>query len=212
MSGTGNFHIAVLGKSGHAGMPHKAVDAIVVAAEVISALQTLISRKRDPSIPVVLNVGTIQGGVRRSVVCGRVDMAGTVRCPDSKYLSETVPQYMGSVVRRICDGMGADCIFEYGVDQPPVVNDDSFTRHCAEVLTRTMGQRAVELRDCPMTAEDFSFLSQRVPALYLKLGTAGGPQTSHPLHSPHFDVDPLCYETGLLSVCSILFDQPGVLQ
>ena len=212
MSGTGNFHLAVLGKSGHAGMPHKAVDSIVTAAEIVEALQALISRKRDPSIPAVMNIGTIKGGTRRSVVCSRVDMAGTVRCPDTEYLSEVVPHSMEQIIRGVCEAMGAEYIFEYGVDQPPVVNDEMFVRHCASVLGATLGERAVELRECPMTAEDFSFLSQKIPALYLKLGTAGGPETAYPLHNPNFDVDTACFETGLLGVCSILLDHVGALK
>ena len=212
MAGTGNFHITVLGRSGHAGMPHMATDAIVVSAQLIEALQTLISRRKDPSIAAVMNIGTICGGVRRSVVCERVDMTGTVRALDPAYLSEEVPRIMKQTIEHVCAAMGAQGILEYGVDQPPVVNDTAFVHDCARVLKQVMGDRAAELRECPMTAEDFSFLSRSIPALYMKLGTAGGADTRYPLHNPHFDVDPACSEAGLLGICSLVFDYLGGLQ
>lgn len=212
MSGTGNFRISVIGQSGHAGMPHKSVDAIVVAAEVVAALQLLVSRKRDPSIPVVLNVGTICGGVRRSVVCGRVDMAGTVRCPEPTYLSKDVPMLLEKMIGHTCEALGASHVLEYGVDQPPVINDGDFVQYCARVMNKALGGRAVELKECPFTSEDFAYLSQEVPAVYLKLGTAGGQATSYPLHDARFDVDTRCFETGLLGISSIILEYLGALR
>ena len=73
-----------------------------------------------------------------------------------------------------------------------------------------MGEKAIELHGCPMTAEDFSILSNEVPAVYLKLGTAGSNrETQFPLHSSSFDVDPACFETGLLAVSGIMLDYLG---
>jgi amidohydrolase len=207
MAGTGNFHIAVLGKGGHAATPHKTVDPMPVTAEVIMALQTVISRKVDPTYPLVLTIGTIKGGTRRSVITDRIDLTGTVRGFDTDVLGKEVPMHMESLIKGICEGNGGSYIFEYGVDEPPVVNDDTVVRDTAISLKRVLGDNAVELKDAPMTAEDFSFMARVVPSIYMKLGTCNGSEnTCYPLHNPKFDVDESCIACGVTGIVHTVFD------
>ena len=212
MAGTGNFHISILGKHGHAGTPHKTVDAIILAAQVVMSLQTVVSRKIDPSLPVVLTIGAIKGGSRRSSVAGLVDINGTVRCFDQKAISEDIPQAMESIIKGICIGGGGDYKFEYGVDQPPVINNDIVVQESAQSLKSILGNNVIELRDAPMTAEDFSWLAEGIPAVYLKLGTAGSDEdTQYPLHNPKFDVDEGCIKTGVLAIAKTMLDYLGTI-
>lgn len=213
MSGSGNFHLELRGRSSHAGMPQYSVDAIVLAAQVILGLQTVISRNLSPGMPVVLNIGAIQGGTRRSTVAGQVDLTGTVRCADSVCLRETVPSAMERVIRGICESAGGAYHFEYHAEIPPVYNAPEALAHDVPLLRAVLGDGVEELKECPMTAEDFAFLSERCPAMFLKLGTRGdAAQTQYPLHNGAFDVDERCLETGALAVSAIMLDYLGALE
>lgn len=207
MAGTGNFHLAILGKGGHAATPHKTVDPMPIAGQIICALQTVVSRKVDPSYPLVLTIGTIKGGTRRSVITDRIDLTGTVRALDPVLLEQVVPEIMERLIKGIVEGNGASYVFEYGVDQPPVVNDDGLVRAAAASLKKTLGENAIELKEAPMTAEDFSFMARLVPAVYLKLGTSNQDERTHyPLHSPRFDVDESCIRWGILAITQFIYD------
>lgn len=207
MAGTGNFHIAILGKTGHAATPHKTVDAITIAAQVVMALQTVISRKMDPSYQLVLTIGTIKGGIRRSVITDRVDMTGTVRGFNPELMATEIPMHMENLIKGIAEGNGGSYIFEYGLDQPPVVNDDEVVTDTAKSLRKILGDNAVELHDAPMTGEDFSFMSRLVPSVYLKLGTHNDDQkTCYPLHNPNFDVDEKAIACGVKGIVQTMFD------
>lgn len=207
MAGTGNFHIAILGKGGHAATPHRTVDPMPIVAEVIMALQTVVSRKVDPTYPLVLTIGTIKGGVRRSVITDRIDVAGTVRGLNTDVLEKEIPKHMEGIIKGITEGNGASYIFEYGVDEPPLVNDDRVVKETAISLKKILGENAVELKEAPMTAEDFSFLARLVPSIYMKLGTFNNNEnTSYPLHNPKFDVDESCIGCGITGIVQTIFD------
>lgn len=213
MAGSGNFHIVVRGRSGHAGTPEQCVDAIALAAEVIVALQTVVSRSLSPSVPVVVNIGAIQGGGRRSTVAGQVDMAGTVRCADSKYLKETVPSIMERIIHGICESAGGTYQFDYCAEIPPVKNDPVTLEHDVTVLNQVMPGMVQQLKEKPMTAEDFAFLAEQRPAAFLKLGTRDeSVQTHYALHNGAFDVDEHCLATGTLAVGALILDYLKALE
>ncbi|MDW7659544.1 MAG: amidohydrolase, partial [Bacillota bacterium] len=125
MAGTGNFHLEITGSGGHAATPHLTVDPIVISAQVIGALQTLASRRIKPGTPFVLTIGTIKGGVRRSVIANSVDMTGTVRSNDEDMLQEFIPAEMERLINGITQASGAAYTFNYAVDVPPVINNDA---------------------------------------------------------------------------------------
>lgn len=205
MAGSGNFHLELRGRGGHAGMPQNSVDTIVLAAQVVMGLQTVVSRNIPPSIPIVLNIGAIQGGMRRSSVAEQVDLTGTVRCADSTCLQKTAPLAMERIIRGICESTGGSYRFEYCADLPPVYNDATALAHDISVLQAVFANKAEKLAECPMTAEDFSLLTERCPGVFLKLGTRGKTaQTHYPLHNGAFDVDERCLPTGVLAVSAII--------
>jgi len=213
MAGAGNFHIAIKGRSGHAGTPERCVDAIALAAQVVTSLQTVVSRSISPSIPLVVNVGAIQGGGRRSTVAGQVDMAGTVRCADSKCLREDVPTIMERIVTGVCGSAGGSCQFEYCAEIPPVKNEHSALEHDLPVLNAVLPNGVEQLKEQPMTAEDFAFLAEQRPAVFLKLGTRGETTATHyALHNGAFDVDERCLTTGVLAASSLMLHYLGALE
>lgn len=206
MAGSGNFYISLLGRSGHAGMPQASVDAIAMAAQAVDVLQTIVSRWSSPSVPLVLNIGTIRGGTRRSTVAGQVELTGTVRCAAIDYLEEFVPREMEHRLKGVCESFGGEYQFEYRMDLPPVCNDEAMLAHDVYVLAR-MGCQVKKLTDCPMTAEDFSVLSHRIPSVFLKLGTRNRDvKTHYPLHNGHFCVDESCLAVGVEAAAAILLD------
>ena len=207
MAAAGNFHFAVLGKGGHAARPHETIDAMTIAAQVILALQTVASRRVDPGCPFVLTIATIKGGTKRFNIADRIDLTGTVRCLDESLLRDDIPRYMEKIIKGVCEGNGGEYIFEYSQTCAAVVNDDAVVRDSVKALRGVAGVNAVELKDAPMTAEDFSSYSKKVPSLYLKLGTSGEDKsTRYPLHNPLFDVDERCIKTGVLGIATIALE------
>lgn len=213
MAGSGNFHLQLRGRGGHAGMPQHSVDAIVLAAQVVMGLQTVVSRRISPSVPIVLNIGTIQGGMRRSSVAERVDLTGTVRCADRICLRDTVPTIMEQIIRGICDSTGGTYQFEYCAELPPVYNEPKVLAHDVSVLQAVFTDKVEKLDGCPMTAEDFSLLSEVCPGVFFKLGTRGeSEQTQYPLHNGAFDVDKRCLKTGVLAISAIILHYLDALE
>jgi len=207
MAGNGNFHIAVLGRGGHAATPHRTIDPMPIMAEVILALQTIISRKTEPGSRLVVTIGTIHGGRRRSIISDRVDITGTVRGLDTTVLEKEVSHYIERMVKGITEAHGAGYICEYGLDIPPVINDDDVVRDTSISLRKILGNDAVELKEAPMTAEDFSYMARLVPSIYMKLGTANeNESTRFPLHNPNFDVDEACIACGVRGILQVIFD------
>ncbi len=207
IAGGANFHITISGKAGHAALPHQCADSIMIAAQVITALHTNMSRKIKPGDPVTMTIGTIKGGTRRSSVSGKVDMTGTVRAFDNTMLSTTIPEMMETTIKGITEANSASYVFDYGVDIMPVKNDDKVVTSAAGSLKQLLGDNALEMHEYDFISDDFAFMSQLVPSLYLKLGISNeNSSTRHPLHSVYFDVDESCISTGVLSISKIILD------
>ena len=200
------FTITVKGKSAHAARPHEGVDAVVIAAEIVTALQTVVSRASDPTDPAVLTIGTINGGVRRNIIAERVVLEGTVRT-----LSETnrkkIPLLMESIVRNITGMYGADCQFEYKEALPSVFNNPELAAAMTPTLTKLLGKDKTLIWKPQMIAEDFAYLAQKAPGFYFFLGVKNPAQeTAAPLHSPNFSPDERSIPLGIRILSHLLLD------
>jgi amidohydrolase len=200
------FVITVNGKSAHGARPHEGVDAVVVAAGIVTALQTIVSRTTDPTDPAVVTVGTINGGARRNIIADRVVLEGTVRT-----LSETnrrkVRQMMESVVRNVGEIHGADCRLEYKQGLPSVFNNPELAAAMTPTLARLLGKDKVVEWKPQMIAEDFSFLARKVPGFYFLLGVKNPAQaTAAPLHSPRFSPDERAIPLGVRILSHLVLD------
>lgn len=183
-----SFTITVKGRAAHGARPHEGIDAIVIAAEIVTALQTVVSRASDPTDPAVLTVGTIEGGTRRNIIADRVVLEGTIRT-----LSETnrkkLPALMESVVKNIAGIYGAGYQYEYKPGNPSVFNNPELAASMTPTLVRLLGKdRVVEWKP-QMIAEDFAFLARKAPGFYFFLGVRAPGQAAAPLHSPAFSPD-----------------------
>jgi amidohydrolase len=187
MASAGKFTARILGRGGHGAFPHQTVDPIVLAAQAILALQTIVSRRVDPTDVAVVTVGSIHGGTQDNVIPEYVDLAGTLR----SLRTEVYEQLRAEVIRalEIVRALGGDFEANFTGNYPVTVNDADLTAFVQQVAVDLLGDDAVGPAAPVMGGEDFSFYAQRVPGCYLRLGGWFPGQPQHSLHDPHFDVD-----------------------
>lgn len=192
------FEITVQGKGGHGAMPHQTVDPVVVAAHVVLALQSVVSRLRDPLEPAVLTVAQIHGGTAHNVIPDSVTLGGTVRTFDEA-LRERIPVQMEQLARGTAEAHGAGCTFRYIRGYRPVLNDPATTAILREVAREALGGEVVLSEGQPiMGGEDFSAYLSRVPGTFILIG-AGNAEAgiTAPHHHPRFDFDERALDHGM---------------
>jgi amidohydrolase len=199
------FDITIKGRSAHAARPQEGVDAVVIAAEVVTALQTIVSRASDPTDPAVLTIGTIAGGTRRNIIADRVVLEGTVRTL-SRTNQRKIRTLMGRVVKNITEIYGATCVLEYKTGTPSVFNNPELATAMTPTLVRLLGKDKVVEWKSQMIAEDFAFLARKAPGFYYFLGVRGPGQPATPLHSPAFSPDESAIPLGMRILSHLLVD------
>jgi amidohydrolase len=189
--------VTIRGRGGHAAQPHQAVDAIVVAAQAVAALQTVVSRSTDPSDTVVLTIGTIEGGERHNIIAEQVRMTGTIRTFDDKVLARTLKRVEG-VLAGVTAAMGAEYEFSHYTSCPMLVNDSAMTVLVEREARAFLGEESM-LRWPPSTgADDMACFLEKVPGCYFFLGAQPRERSRHfPHHHPRFDFDERALTVGL---------------
>jgi len=189
MASMDSFTIRVLGKGGHAAMPNEGVDAILISANLIGALQSLISKETSPLTPLVVHVGRIQGGDAFNVVAERVELKGTVRTLDQT-LQSSMPERIARIGKGIASGFRGECELDYDFGYPPLVNERGMTELVNEVARRVVGESRTLEAQPVMASDDMAFFLQEVPGCYCFIGCSN-PEKGfvHPAHNPLFDFD-----------------------
>ena len=178
MASPDHFEIRVRGTPGHASTPHQGPDAVLAAAEVVTGLQAMVSRVRNPVDPVVVTVGTIHGGTRHNIIPREVVLTGTVRTVDPKTRVQT-EAWIRRRVRMLAGSLGASVRIQYRHGYPVLVNDPVATQRVVDALTVEFGKdRLIELKHPGMGGEDFARYLQRVPGTFLRLGVASPTMTA----------------------------------
>ena len=182
--------VTVHGRSGHGAYPAGTVDAIVVAAQVISALQTVVSRNVDARDSAVVSFGTIQGGSAGNVVANQVDLTGTVRCLDPA-IRERVLGRVRETAEGVAAAFGGRAEVRVEPSYPPLVNDDAMVEVARANAVRLVGEDNVLLSPKPnMGVEDFAYYLERVPGAFFSLGVRNEARgIVHTVHHELFDVD-----------------------
>ena len=197
MASMDTIGITVRGRGGHGALPHQTVDAIVVAAHVVTALQTLASREISPTVPVVVSLGTIHGGFRHNVIAPEVSLTGTVRTYDEG-LRKTLPERIERIVGQVCQAFRGEGEVRYELGYPVTVNDPAMTTLCREVATAVVGPERVQTLDAMMGSEDMAYFLQAVPGCFLFLGSSSAAKgLTAPHHSAEFDFDEACLPIGV---------------
>ncbi len=190
------WDIRITGRGGHAAHPHSTLDPMVVGANIVMALQTIVSRNIDPIDAGVVTVGFFHAGSAYNVIPGDAHIGGTTRT--------TTPANRELVKRRIdeiCEGAarmhGVKIEVEHKPGYPPTVNDVEQARFAADVAAGVCGEHAVEDNTRPsMGAEDFSYMLEKVPGAMVWLGNGGGPGTVS-LHNSRYDFNDMAIPFGV---------------
>ncbi|MDI3297926.1 MAG: amidohydrolase [Bacillota bacterium] len=189
MANADDFRIVVRGRGGHGSAPHQAVDAVWVGAQLVVALQGIVSRGVDPLQPAVLTVGTFHAGFNFNVIAPAAEMTGTVRTFDEATREEVIRR-MRSLVEHTCAAAGADYEFEYNRGYPALVNHAEEARVLAAAARRVLGAENVDDRYPPnMGGEDFAYYLRERPGAFLLLGAGPREGSGAPHHSPRFTID-----------------------
>lgn len=211
MAGVNDMQIIVKGKSAHGAYPWSSVDPIVVSAEIINSLQTIVSRNINVTEnPAVVTIGAINGGNRSNIIPEKVEMLGTLRAltpEDEKQLIYRVTQIATKTAEAL--GATAEVKIPYSNRYPVTFNDPDLTQKMLPSLQKTAGTENVLLRPPVTGAEDFSFYQEKVPGLFIFLG--GMPKGKDPLtaashHTPDFYIDESGLTLGVKALCNLTLD------
>ena len=195
------FEIDVIGKSGHCAEPHKNVDAIVIGAQIITALQTLVSRNVSPLDSAVLTIGTANGGTFRNTVAGKFSITGVTRS-----LGKEMRMYLRDRIKDTAEGiakaMGGEAIVRIIESYPGIVNDDSSAEHIEKTARDILGDENVSVLSAPfMTTEDFGYYLDKAKGCFYHIGC----ECEHPLHSDKFCPDEKAVLTAMIMHTASVF-------
>lgn len=184
-----DFDVEVWGVGGHASQPHAARDPIVAAAQIVSSIQTIVSRRVPYREQAVLSIGTLNAGTVRNVIPGRALMTGTIRTFDPQ-VTALVREELDRVVSGVAQGLGVRAEVRFDPKYPVLQNHAESAEAVRRVASEIVGPDRVSDRELPITGgEDFSYYTREIPGAYFLLG-AGRPGESTPgCHHPDFDFD-----------------------
>ncbi|MHB1132601.1 MAG: M20 metallopeptidase family protein [Chloroflexota bacterium] len=195
------FRGAVLGRLSHGARPHEGLDAIALAAQVVTGLNQIVSRRVAPLDSAVVTVGMISGGTRPNIVAGRVELAGTLRSAQE----ETRQRVFTEVERafRLAEvlGGGYELDIEYGC--PAVVNDEALATLVRDVGENLLGHDNVRPGDPVQASEDFSFLISKAPGCFFRLGVGFPGEEPRVIHSATFDVNEAALPIGAAMLAGV---------
>lgn len=192
------FNCKILGKGGHGAMPHQTVDSIVVSAQIVNALQTIVARNVDPIESAVVTVGKLHAGTALNVIADTACMSGTVRYFNPKF-ERYFEQRIEQTIAGICQSQGANYEFEYSRLYPPTINNPQMAELVRSIAVDVVETPAGIVPECQtMGGEDMSFFLQEVPGCYFFLGSANPDKDlAYPHHHPRFNFDETALEMGV---------------
>lgn len=211
MASYDHFVLRVTGKGCHGSTPEKGVDPIVVASNIVLALEEIVAREVPSTKAAVVTIGRIHGGIAYNAIPGEVEIEGTTRA-----LEEDVRQYLGKRIGEIAAGIAksyrAECAYEMIWGAPPVVNDEEMAKLAAGAAAKVLGESGV-ITSIPapnMGGEDFAFYLRERPGAFMFLSSSNREKhTDAPHHNPHFDVDEDVFWKGSAVFVSIVEDYLG---
>jgi len=210
-AGVGDMKITVKGKSSHGAEPWSSIDPIVVSAQIINNLQTIVSRNVNVTKnAAVVTIGAIHGGNRSNIIPEQVEMLGTVRTlseADEKLVFERIRQ----IVTKTAEANGTEATLElpYSSHYPVTFNNIALTAKMLPSLQKSTGVENVVLVPAETGAEDFSFFANEVPGFYFYVGAlpkGKDPETSAPHHTPEFYLDESGFITGVNAMVNLVVD------
>ncbi|MBX2814576.1 MAG: amidohydrolase [Saprospiraceae bacterium] len=198
MASADEIYLEIIGKGGHAALPQDFIDPIATAAQIISAVQQVISRFSDPEIPSVLSFGKIYSdGGATNIIPTRVYLEGTFRTLNEEWRREA-HEHIHRIVTQIAVAMGAKSNLEIRKGYPYLLNNPELTNRFRQAACGYLGEENVVDLPIRMTAEDFAYYSHEIPACFYRLGTGTAQKgITSPVHTPTFDIDESALEIGV---------------
>lgn len=188
MASCDEVHITIKGKGGHAALPHQTIDPVIIAAQVLLSLQTIISRRHNNvQSPSVLSFGKIAGGHVGNVIPGEVKIEGTLRCMDETWRHQAW-ELITQQTKQLAEAMGGHAIVEIPEGYPSLFNDPDTVEKARNIVENALGQEASYNLDKRMTGEDFSFYTHHMPGCFMRLGTSHKGDFEYPVHHPKFNI------------------------
>jgi amidohydrolase len=187
-----SFNIHVRGRGGHGAMPHMSVDPILVASEIVVALQSLVSREVSPFEPAVVTVGSFHGGTARNVITDEVVLEGTFRTFSDEVRTHLATR-ISDLAQQVAASMRASATFEIVEGCPPCVSDEGMTCLVRRAAAETVGAENTLDRIIASASDDMALFLNAVPGCYFSLGAQDSAFEDAPHHSPRFRID----EAGL---------------
>ena len=208
MAASETFYIRVTGKGGHGAAPHYSIDPVFAAAQIVSALQSIVSRNVPPLESAVVTVTSIHGGEAFNVIPPEVELKGTIRTFDSS-VRDLVFQRFREIVTGVAQSMGCKVEVELRRITPAVINDVTITNQVLDIASRILPKDTISTSTRTMGSEDMAYMMEEIPGCYFFVGSSNAEKkldASH--HHPSFDFDEevLPYAAGLMaaSVSSFL--------
>ena len=198
MASADELFFEIIGKGGHAALPNDCIDTILVASEVVSSLHHLASRYSDPKVPTVLTIGKINSvGGATNIIPDKVKLEGTLRTMDEENRKKMHGR-IRQTVNNICKSYGAKAKVQIKYGYPTLYNDPDLTSSAMEFAREYLGAKNVIQLEKRMTAEDFSYFSQMMPACFYRLGTGNRKKgITSPVHTPTFNIDERALKIGV---------------
>lgn len=204
MAASDRFRITIEGTGGHGGYPHLTVDPVVVTAQVVLALQTIVSRRVDPVEPAVISVGRIEGGTADNIIPGIVTLSGTLRSHSAE-VRRRLPEWIAATASQIAASAGARADFEYFPGHPGLSNDPAIIDFVESAVRPVLGaDRVTSLPKPIMGGEDFAHYLEAFPGAFLRLGVRNEAEGCvHPIHSPKFKLDEEALAVGAAALAGV---------
>ncbi|MBK7871879.1 MAG: amidohydrolase, partial [Saprospiraceae bacterium] len=198
MASADELYVTIHGKGGHGALPHNCIDPILITSHIITALQQIVSRYADPTIPSVLTFGKINStGGATNIIPNEVKLEGTFRTMDETWRFEAHKR-MKVIALNIAESMGGSCDFDIKVGYPVLYNEPALTARARAYAEEFLGPENVVELPIRMTAEDFAYYSQQMPACFYRLGTGNiAKNIISPIHTDTFDIDENALEVGM---------------
>lgn len=205
MASADELYLTVKGKGGHAAHPQSFVDPVVIMAQIITALQTIVSRTMDPRYPSVLSFGKITANGATNIIPDQVFLEGTFRAMNEEGRAKGHHR-MKEIARDIAKGMGGEAELEVRLGYPVLQNDIALTSRARNAAAAYIGEENIVDLDIWMAGEDFAWYTQEVPGCFYRLGTRNVDKgINHGLHTPLFNIDEeaLRLSTGMMAWMAI---------
>jgi len=207
MAQADDFSLEVLGRSGHGARPHETIDAVVVAANIVTALQNIASRQVSPLVPVVVSIGAINGGSATNIIADKVTLKGTARSLTPE-LTKVLPDKIEKIIAGICQTYGAAYNLRYNRGYPVLFNNKNVNDLFRRSAIALFGKSSIgELSEPSMGGEDFAYFARAVPGAMIRLGVGNKKiKADKPWHHPAFRVDEAAIPFGAALLAAAAFD------